>query len=315
MLFIFISLHFHKCDHGTHPPIVIPTDHSKRSLKLTDDTQWDNIRIEFDYKYLFGDYSCKSATDTVSWGGRTYSCAEGDVADKEQKTEIVKQTLINLKNYLNRLLKVHPSTEVKVPATLSTQPYYQRDQATKTGVDLYIYVYARPYQGSSTLASASPLTYIVEDSRRPDVGMININFAKLGNSASSEKDADRDIFETLLHETCHILGISDTLFKQWDDGQGKRVQSKNIYECSKAGSTFTILSTPKIKEVIKKRFGLSGDYFTDLTLNGENICPIGVEIEDGGGSGTKGSHWDGRVYAGELMTGYTHGFHQFQRFH
>jgi hypothetical protein len=50
-----------------------------------------------------------------------------------------------------------------------------------------------------------------------------------------------------------------------------------------------VLTTPHVKEFARNHFGCN-------TLNG-------VELEDGGGSGTQGSHWEQRLALNELMAG------------
>jgi hypothetical protein len=115
---------------------------------------------------------------------------------------------------------------------------------------------------------------------------------------------DRQFFETLMHELFHVLGISGGLMERWLDpvrhvAYGNSLPLYEIHDGS--GKVFRILHTPRIHQVIAERFGY--EFF-----GGDGTRPVGVELEDNGGSGTIGSHWEGRTYFTEFMEGTTFGY-------
>jgi hypothetical protein len=59
------------------------------------------------------------------------------------------------------------------------------------------------------------------------------------------------------------------------------------------GKNVTQIVTPSVVKAVREHFGCS-------TLNG-------AELEDGGGAGTAGSHWEKLLFGPEFMTGVTSG--------
>ena len=102
---------------------------------------------------------------------------------------------------------------------------------------------------------------------RPIAGIILLN-----KELNSKSDVQYYIRNAIFHEFFHILGFNTMFFTQ--------KYTENSY---------TYLNSPKLLEKAKIHFGCS-----DLK---------GLRLEDQGGSGTAGSHWDARYMQGELMIG------------
>ena len=147
----------------------------------------------------------------------------------------------------------------------------------EVGIDLFIFVRfdSSSELGQYTLASAGA-RYFDDQTGQPIIGVANIN-----------KDIDYTIpnslqyFQaTILHEFIHILGFANTFFDRHHfafngtDSNG----IKRIY-----------LNSSKVVEVAKKYY------------NCESV--VGVELENFGGTGTTGSHWEERILLGEIMNG------------
>jgi hypothetical protein len=133
--------------------------------------------------------------------------------------------------------------------------------------------------------------------------MIYINVAKLGTEVQDLTSiVDRQLFEVLVHEQFHALGISGYAFEEWLNPTTHtpygttNVPLYNISRSEYPRKVIQILHTPKLHELMKERLGI--EYFED----NEN-WPVGVEIEDTGGGGTAGSHWEGRTFYTEVMIG------------
>lgn len=72
---------------------------------------------------------------------------------------------------------------------------------------------------------------------------------------------------------------------------GERIDSSELIETitNADDSTTQRIITPRVKEAVRQQFGCD-------TLRG-------ADLEDDGGSGTMGSHWEQRLFEGEMMDG------------
>ena len=137
----------------------------------------------------------------------------------------------------------------------------------------------------STLATASAkafqnITNPNNISGQPYVGIVKIN----PNINYSIPNSQIYFESILVHEFTHILGFSKHFFETY---------FKNIvYSKDEFGFNRMYLNSPKLLEVAKK-------YYNCDSLTG-------VELEDQGGDGTAGSHWEARILLGEYMNGYSY---------
>ena len=130
--------------------------------------------------------------------------------------------------------------------------------------------------GDSTLASAGAWDYEYFNAR-PYTGRVNINY-KFNYSRGKSQEYFQSI---IIHEFTHILGFSKSFFSRY---------FHNIfYKNDSYGISRAYINSSKVLEVAKKYFD----------------CPDldGVALEEYGGSGTAGSHWDTRILYGEYMNG------------
>jgi len=93
-----------------------------------------------------------------------------------------------------------------------------------------------------------------------------------------------------LHEFNHIFSFSSPLFEQFVDA------SYNTLPLSSVVKNTTVNGVQKQMIVTPKVVSLAQKHFACNSLQG-------VEIEDQGGSGTAGSHWEARVMMGDFMIG------------
>ena len=147
-----------------------------------------------------------------------------------------------------------------------------------SGIDLFIFVRFgnNSEMGENTLASAGA-RFVNPYTGQPIIGVANIN-----------RDIDYSIqnslqfFQaTILHEFIHILGFANYFFTTYYKSNFTRIDNygvKRVY-----------LSSQKLLQVAKKYF------------NCENID--GIELEEYGGDGTTGSHWEERILLGDIMNG------------
>ena len=132
---------------------------------------------------------------------------------------------------------------------------------------------------SSTLATATAQAY-QNGNNQPYVGLVKIN----KDVDYSKPNSDVYFESILVHEFTHILGFSKHFFSTISD----RMFEQN----DKYGVNRIYLKGDKLLEVAKK-------YFNCDTIEG-------VELENQGGSGTAGSHWESRILLGEYMNGYAY---------
>ena len=144
------------------------------------------------------------------------------------------------------------------------------------GIDLVIFGRFKDDMDDSTLASAG-ISAIIPESGQPLIGFVNINA-----NANYSKINSKEYFQSIvLHEFTHILGF---VYDHLNNFQ------KNIYnKTDKYGIKRFYINSPKVIEVAKKYYN----------------CPHieGVELEEFGGTGTAGSHWEERILLGEYMNG------------
>jgi hypothetical protein len=92
------------------------------------------------------------------------------------------------------------------------------------------------------------------------------------------------------HEMTHIFVFNSDLFPSFIDANGKPLGISNIYVNNTVNGVSRIkLKTPKLLAAAQKHFNCS-------SLDG-------VELENQGGSGTAGSHWEARIMLTDFMMG------------
>jgi hypothetical protein len=308
MLLVVVGFsHIYKCNHDDLQllvPIVDPLLAEERpKVRLL---ARQRIRMFINTYYIdniVSSVTCTASGQYKSWGGGTYACTSDDVMTVAKKHALL-ESLENLKEYVQDVISVDPVTNSFSLNTHADYPLPSNVRTTDGKTDYYLTIYPRPFgASSSTLASAT-----CWPTSPPRQGMMNVNLAVVPNSAQSfETKTDRQFFEVLFHELCHALGISSSMFSRWINPStgGEWGLNLPLYEINNhAGwprKTFKILSTPKLHELMKERWGV--EYFED-----NPSWRVGVEVEDYGGSGTAGSHWEGRTFYTEVMTGITYGY-------
>ena len=127
------------------------------------------------------------------------------------------------------------------------------------------------------LAAAVPIKF--GDNYKPIIGLLMIG---IDTSFYSHDRVMEYFSEVFLHELTHALGFLGGMFQYYPGGLENTIKNKII-----RGIERTIMITPKVVEHAKKYF------------NCDSI--EGVELEDQGGTGSSGSHWEQRILLGEYM--------------
>ncbi|OHT10376.1 hypothetical protein TRFO_20432 [Tritrichomonas foetus] len=309
---IFIILHVFTCTHDIDQDALLremPPKQLKKPQKITTDTdipERKEIRVHFDMSSIgapeYDSLQCTSAGQTKVISGKSIVCQETDVLTSSKIT-IIKETMENAKSYITRLIKVTPyDRDINIA---SYQSNVNPSRTVETDCDLFIAVLARPFGStSSTLASAGSTSYSSGsysdplDVGRPITGRIQINPSKLPLKAENENSGNRQFFVTCLHELMHVLAFSSSLFYSWvNRSSNSKYTSPVISFQNNFNLQQSFIRTPELLNWVNKRFQVD-----DPTISG-----FGLELEDGGGSGTAGSHPNERLYFTDIMQGRTYG--------
>ena len=128
------------------------------------------------------------------------------------------------------------------------------------------------------LASAVPIA-LDEENHRPLIGLLIIG---IDTSFFSFGKVSEYFSKVFLHELTHALGFLYSMFQYYPNGFYGTVIQKYI-----RGALRQMIATPKVLEIAKT-------YYNCSSIEG-------VELEDQGGQGSSGSHWEQRILLGDYM--------------
>jgi len=120
---------------------------------------------------------------------------------------------------------------------------------------------------------------------RPISGITNVCQLGIDTLALSSNAALQSTVDTMTHEILHALGFTSALYPYYMDASGN---PRGNSAFSNTDSKVALL-TPKVVQAAK-------DHFTCSSLTS-------AAIEDNGGSGTAGSHWEYSQFMGDVMCG------------
>eukprot|EP01112_Ceratiomyxa_fruticulosa_P003998 TRINITY_DN1431_c0_g2_i1.p1 TRINITY_DN1431_c0_g2~~TRINITY_DN1431_c0_g2_i1.p1 ORF type:complete len:772 (+),score=119.03 TRINITY_DN1431_c0_g2_i1:195-2318(+) len=275
------------------------------------DSNTSPLRIIFDTSLLATNvdpqYTCYQVGQTVEAdndAGATipqYSCTTNDILSGDGRNLVLNKLLPQAQATFENALKVMPvqgnlflgdnpiDCGARIGAPIPSS--YTRQGAGVANADIVIFVTSRPIPPTTTTSKTLAFgAYCLEDQfGRPIAGQLNFNPAGI---STDDFDLQTQL-KTAIHESSHVLGFSITKFQNiymspgvWGDA------TTNASIPSGAGGVTLskiVINTPNVQKFTR-------DYFACDTM-------VGAEIEDGGGTGTKLSHWEKRVWMNEYMTG------------
>lgn len=297
LCFLFISSCYH--DHEDYPKHV---ENRRLNEDVNESTEeWYPIRIFMDYSKIENadELSCQSVGQSVTLSSGKIKCEEADIMTDPQRKALI-ETLNNVKEFVESSFKIR-RWGINSHYIYSDHRDYSGITAKEVqDIDLYINVFSRSFVDRTPMASA-----IIGGSqgidRRPYHGFLTVNVRKIPDVPSKYDSWKNAFFFTCLHEVFHILGFSRTAFREFhpiDD-------VKSLYReptCSfvKQGKTFTFLITPFCHKYAQVHYGVDTFYGDDGAE-----CPSGIELEDGGGSASAGTHLETRTFYTDIMMPYT----------
>ncbi|XP_039032954.1 LOW QUALITY PROTEIN: leishmanolysin-like peptidase [Hibiscus syriacus] len=236
-----------------------------------------------------GSPSCNPHGVPPIYGDCWYNCTFDDIFG-EDKRHRLRKALGQTADWFERALAIEP---VKGNLRLSGYSACGQDGGVQlprkyieegvVDADLVLLVTTRPTTGN-TLAWAVACER--DQWGRAIAGHVNIAPRHLTAEAETLLSA------TLIHEVKHVLGFDPHAFAHFRD-ERKRRRSKVTEQImdEKLGRMVTRVVLPGVVMHSRHHYGAFSEKFT------------GLELEDGGGRGTSGSHWEKRLLTTEIMTG------------
>jgi len=177
-----------------------------------------------------------------------------------------------------------PETQ-KTRAAVSSCHQVTPDRSIKSdlAVDLILILTAEATKEDSFVAWATPCQ-LHQSTLRPNVGRVNLNPFFL----SHDEKLFFDQFATTLHEIYHIMGFSNNLYSYFvNRGTYTKMKLEETYVVDKRQPLPYLIVSPTVVKHAKSHF----------TCN----SVVGVPVEDAGGSGSAGSHWEKIALGNEVM--------------
>ncbi|KAL4438372.1 hypothetical protein ABPG74_009411 [Tetrahymena malaccensis] len=208
--------------------------------------------------------------------------------------EYLKKIMYAAQIYLAKLIKVYPRQQpikismnqekchdITLPENIKTTGIYDSD----------IHIYVTFLNNANYTALANAIWCQLDPN--PTVGRVQFNIGKMNLNESSTQ-AFQDNFSTSLHEILHILGFSGNSVKYWIDPDTNRPYGEqNAHKVFKRETRWEVdnvvkVSSKNILKVSRIHYG----------------CPSidGMYLENQGGPGSMGSHWERDLLANEFMT-------------
>jgi hypothetical protein len=183
-------------------------------------------------------------------------------------------------NYFFKALKVPRLNKLKLPNQyLAMCGINAPAKYVTQGVDADMLLLVEgAYEPSAGYVAWARACNTLSSTGRPYVGQVHFNLA--GLMPSSDIEFTKDLLATM-HEMTHALGFSSEMYRTFK--RPVRTGTVNI-----AGFPTTYLDVEPLTSTVRKYFN----------------CPSahGGYIENQGGSGSAGSHWERRVFGAEYMT-------------
>ncbi|KYQ91805.1 hypothetical protein DLAC_07601 [Tieghemostelium lacteum] len=303
----------------------------KQSQKsLRDVEEIGKIRITFDNSKLQpnsdSSYSCYSVGQVVTvdatasssitrackddgsvQGGCLYTCTQADVVNSTLTSLISGSIIGTINQVLTEFISVNREVgNLELPNGNCHYGVPIPAAAQSPGIansDYHVFATVRPTSSSGTIAYAKACVYPTSGATitgRPVAGIINFNpryFTPFLNNPSGI--TFREYTKVGLHEMVHALGFSSTFYRFYKNPQGQ------FYNPA-PGSFYTFNGTTPSGVFYETDRCLMTTPTVAAFASAHYACPnLGYqELEDYGGSGTAGSHWEKRSAGEELMLGY-----------
>lgn len=189
----------------------------------------------------------------------------------------IKSAITQATNHFKKLLKVNNVYKIEIDEPTQCEKTLLKSKSITVDADIVIYpvILSKNDLGENVIAAASAC-FLDSDTGRPIAGVLY-----LGASYDFSKVNSADYLEmVLLHEISHILVFSSGLFDYFPN---QPVYKKQIVN----GVERKLINSTAVLKMARQHFGCD-------SLSG-------LELEDQGGVGSVGSHWESRIMLGDYM--------------
>jgi hypothetical protein len=259
----------HECKHGgldIHIETIdtgSPEENNNQRTLIT----WESIRIILDFSTM--------STSASTLATRSY---------------LETQVLPPVYNLLSSALKVQRLTSNLVAGgatTMCSGAVVTPAIYNSGGVaaDLVIFVVDTTDSSSSYIAQAGACS-ISSTNNRPIFGLLRYNLYYV-SSSTNDVTIESHIYTTL-HEITHVLGFSSGLYGYFINPTTNALLTGHVTTKTVNGASVTVLNLAPLTTRIRSHFN----------------CPTieGAYIENEGGSGSAGSHFERRIFYNDYMT-------------
>jgi len=155
-----------------------------------------------------------------------------------------------------------------------------------TGVATDHFVFFTSFSTTDGFVAASSVCSSTSSTRRPFISRVSLNRYKLVDARGNVLLHEKNMY-VIMHEMMHSLGFSQSSFPRYIDSSG-RTRTGHIKSVSIGGVTRKVVDVPPLTEKLRNFYGCS-------TLPG-------AVIENEGGSGTAGTHFERKFFPYETMS-------------
>jgi leishmanolysin len=199
------------------------------------------------------------------------------------KTEVMPYAI----NWFTKTLKVNPiKGKLKLPYGYCYDALVSNYIITKgVDADVILFIYSNNYPTDDFIARAAACFIDPGFRNQPIAGVFEINSFYYDLTYTLEQH-----ISLVIHELSHILGFDPELYPLFTKADGTAYTAGEISGTTvRRGKVVTEIILPKVVDEARTAFQCA-------TLTG-------VELEDEGGPGTVGAHWEKRILFNEYMTG------------
>jgi len=303
----------HECKHDALQKRIFEQMNKQHKRGIVTDVKYKNttkgLKIDVDKEALLTPqfdfyrgmaYACSKVGEVIYYEGRPISCSDEDVVTQEKKdvVEAVVDAVFPIFEGMLSTWEIDGTIELdegSYSGDICIGGVHCHEESTDEkirnltkGEQLYIQVTMRPEEGS-TYATGVALQF--DQNMRPIVGHVNFNVRLMPSSINKNSALWKELTGVALHETMHVLGFSNSMFHSFINASSGQLYDNPVVtiENPQDGHVATIITTPHVKEAVRRQFGCD-------SLEG-------APLEDQGGAGTAASHWEKAVFMDEVMTG------------
>jgi leishmanolysin-like peptidase len=189
------------------------------------------------------------------------------------------ETLIQVNRYTSKLRINQCDGQVSISTTVRN---------SGVDADLIVFPFINTKEDSSVVAYASACI-ISGKNNRPVAGFIGFTL----NFDPTKANWERYYTSIALHELTHVLVFNSDVFDLFVDENGQQIaRDKTIKEQVDGSKTNLFIVSPKALEAARKHFNCPGLQH--------------IPLENQGGLGTSGSHWEAKTMLSDYMVGFSY---------